>query len=45
MSLINAQRKTYLLDNPIYQPIEVNLSQLTEEFQIIGRVIWGGKRF
>ncbi|WP_299492252.1 S24 family peptidase [Acaryochloris sp. IP29b_bin.137] len=32
-------------DNPIYQPIEVDLSQLTEEFQIIGRVIWGGKRF
>lgn len=32
-------------DNPIYEPIEVDLSKLTEEFQIIGRVIWGGKRF
>lgn len=32
-------------DNTIYQPVEVDLSQLTEEFQIIGRVIWGGKRF
>lgn len=31
-------------DNPAYQPFEMDLKQRSEEFAIIGRVVWAGRR-
>lgn len=32
-------------DNPIYEPVPLDLGEQTEDLQLIGRVIWVGKRF
>jgi phage repressor protein C with HTH and peptisase S24 domain len=31
-------------DNPAYETFEINLNKLTEEFTIIGRVVWAGQK-
>lgn len=32
-------------DNAIYEPILVDVASLSDEFQIVGRVVWGGKQY
>lgn len=32
-------------DNPAYQPFRLNLKEAAEDFSIIGRVLWAGRRF
>jgi phage repressor protein C with HTH and peptisase S24 domain len=32
-------------DNPSYQPFRVSLKEPEEDFSIIGRVVWAGRRF
>jgi len=32
-------------DNPAYQPFRVSLKEQGDEFSIIGRVVWAGRRF
>ena len=32
-------------DNPAYQPFRVSLKEGSEDFAIIGRVVWAGRRF
>ena len=38
---ISAQQLKVISDNPVYQPYPLN----TSDIQIIGRVVWAGKRF
>ncbi|WP_427551769.1 S24 family peptidase [Methylomonas sp. MS20] len=38
---INAQQLEVISDNPVYRPYPLN----TADIQIVGRVVWAGKRF
>lgn len=42
---LSLTRLKLISDNAIYEPILVDVANLSEEFQIVGRVVWGGKQY